>query len=211
MDRKALAIRVGSAAVLLPVVLLVVYLGGLWFALMMAVAGALMGYEWNRMCGGGIDVMLGVFAATVVPMACLGARNYIFAAWVALACGLLLTLVLAIVLKRNIGWALSGLIYIGVPVLALVWLRLVQPEGLKLILWILFVVWAADTGAFFAGSAIGGPKLAPAISPNKTWSGAIGGLVGAKSCRVRLRNCRRRTDSHRDDRERFGGLCGRVG
>ena len=179
MDRKALALRVGSAAVLLPVVLLVVYLGGLWFTFMIAVAGALMGYEWNRMCGGGIDVMLGVFAATVVPMACLTGRNEILGAWVALACGLLVTLVVASVLKRSIGWALSGLIYIGVPVLALVWLRVVQPEGLKLVFWILCVVWAADTGAFFAGSAIGGPKLAPAISPNKTWSGAIGGLVGA--------------------------------
>ena len=65
------------------------------------------------------------------------------------------------------------------PVLSLVWLRVVQPAGLRQVLWILCVVWATDTVAFFAGSVIGGPKLAPAISPNKTWAGAIGGLVGA--------------------------------
>jgi len=41
------------------------------------------------------------------------------------------------------------------------------------------VVWGTDIVAYFTGRAIGGPKLAPAISPNKTWSGAIGGLVGA--------------------------------
>ena len=179
MDRKALALRAGSAAILLPAVLLVVYVGGWWFTALMAITGALMGYEWNRMSGGGIDIMLGVFAAAVVPMACLTGRNEIFSAWVFLAGGLLLTLIVALILKRKIGWALSGLIYVGVPVLSLVWLRVVQPEGLRLVLWILCVVWATDTVAFFAGSVIGGPKLAPAISPNKTWAGAIGGLVGA--------------------------------
>jgi phosphatidate cytidylyltransferase len=49
--------------------------------------------------------------------------------------------------------------------------------GLVAILWLFAVVWAGDTGAYFAGRLIGGPRLAPAVSPNKTWAGAIGGAV----------------------------------
>jgi phosphatidate cytidylyltransferase len=56
-------------------------------------------------------------------------------------------------------------------------LRNDSPYGLVAVVWLFAVVWAGDTGAYFAGRAIGGPKLAPAVSPNKTWSGAIGGAV----------------------------------
>jgi phosphatidate cytidylyltransferase len=71
-----------------------------------------------------------------------------------------------------------GLLYAGLPALALLFLR-DQPLGIGLTLWTLAVVWATDIGAYFAGRAIGGPKLAPAISPNKTWAGLVGGIVAA--------------------------------
>lgn len=72
----------------------------------------------------------------------------------------------------------AGLLYAGLPALSLVYLR-DEPHGLWLALWTLAVVWATDIGAYFAGRAIGGPKLAPAISPAKTWSGLGGGIVAA--------------------------------
>jgi phosphatidate cytidylyltransferase len=72
-----------------------------------------------------------------------------------------------------------GLLYAVVPAAALVFIRQ-QPElGLMLALWTLAIVWATDIGAYFAGRAIGGPKLAPRISPNKTWAGLVGGMVSA--------------------------------
>ncbi|MFM9978912.1 MAG: phosphatidate cytidylyltransferase [Sphingomonadaceae bacterium] len=71
-----------------------------------------------------------------------------------------------------------GIIYIALPVMALIWLR-ERPDGLMLALWSLAVVWMTDIGAYFAGRLIGGPKLAPAISPNKTWAGLAGGMVAA--------------------------------
>ncbi|WP_164158291.1 phosphatidate cytidylyltransferase, partial [Sandarakinorhabdus rubra] len=71
-----------------------------------------------------------------------------------------------------------GLLYCALPVVALIWLR-AQPWGLYATLFVMAVVWGADIAAYFTGRALGGPKLAPAISPNKTWSGALGGLAGS--------------------------------
>jgi phosphatidate cytidylyltransferase len=71
-----------------------------------------------------------------------------------------------------------GVGYIGTAAIAILFLR-EQPNGFLLALWTLVVVWATDTGAYFAGRAIGGPKLAPVISPNKTWAGLIGGMIAA--------------------------------
>lgn len=69
-----------------------------------------------------------------------------------------------------------GVGYIGTAAISLLFLR-EQPLGFALALWTLAIVWATDIGAYFAGRTIGGPKLAPTISPNKTWAGLIGGMV----------------------------------
>jgi len=71
-----------------------------------------------------------------------------------------------------------GVGYIGSAAIAILFLR-EQPLGFALALWTLAIVWATDIGAYFAGRAIGGPKLAPVISPNKTWAGLAGGMITA--------------------------------
>jgi phosphatidate cytidylyltransferase len=77
-------------------------------------------------------------------------------------------------------WALAvGVLYVGVAGLALIWLRADGIAGRMNVLFLLLVVWASDIGAYLVGRALGGPKLAPTISPGKTWSGAAGGLLAA--------------------------------
>lgn len=77
-----------------------------------------------------------------------------------------------------IGWMTAGLVYAGLLVLAPVILRRDPELGLVAILFLFAVVWVTDIAAYFAGRAIGGAKLWPAVSPNKTWSGAVGGAAG---------------------------------
>jgi phosphatidate cytidylyltransferase len=78
-------------------------------------------------------------------------------------------------------WFSLGFLYICIPSAAILWVRddPVTGQGIQLLAWILALVIATDTGAYAAGRSIGGPKLAPAISPNKTWAGLIGGMVSA--------------------------------
>jgi phosphatidate cytidylyltransferase len=72
-----------------------------------------------------------------------------------------------------------GFIYIGAALLALLWLRHQPILGRETVLWLVACVWATDIGAYFVGSLVGGAKLAPTISPGKTWSGLIGGMCWA--------------------------------
>lgn len=76
-------------------------------------------------------------------------------------------------------WYVSGFAYALVSALSLLWIRDRADNGTALVLWVFILVWSVDIGAYFAGRAIGGPKLAPAISPNKTWAGFYGGIGAA--------------------------------
>ena len=70
----------------------------------------------------------------------------------------------------------AGVLYIAPAIVALIWLR-AQPNGLRWVLLLAGVVWGGDVGAYLVGRLVGGPRLAPAISPGKTWSGAAGGTL----------------------------------
>lgn len=73
-------------------------------------------------------------------------------------------------------------LYISLPFLSMLWLRLESgPYGLALFLFLMLSIWATDIGAYAAGKSIGGPKLAPRISPKKTWAGLIGGMVASST------------------------------
>jgi phosphatidate cytidylyltransferase len=76
-------------------------------------------------------------------------------------------------------WYIGGFVYAAAAALSLLWVRERGDNGLALVLWVFIVTWATDIGAYFTGSAIGGPKLAPAISPGKTWAGFYGGVAAA--------------------------------
>jgi len=82
---------------------------------------------------------------------------------------------------QHLPWLLFGLLYILLPCLILIWLRDIENQGRQIVIWLFSVIWATDIGAYVSGRIIGGPKLAPTISPNKTWAGFFGGLIFAGS------------------------------
>lgn len=80
---------------------------------------------------------------------------------------------------NRLTWLVGGLLYVLAPSVALLLLRDDPETGRALVFWLLAVVWATDIGAYLFGRLIGGPKLAPSISPKKTWAGLLGGMFCA--------------------------------
>ena len=105
--------------------------------------------------------------------------GYAFAVFVALGSVMIFYEWRRLVAGWGFGWKAAGFIYALLPALSLLWIRDRAPHGLELLLWIFIITWTTDIGAYFAGRAIGGPKLAPKISPNKTIAGLFGGMVSA--------------------------------
>ncbi len=100
------------------------------------------------------------------------------------ALGLLLLSALLAILAvipgpARVFWALLGVCYVVFPIIALLALR---EDGLDLIIWLLFIIWMSDIGAYLVGSMVGGPRLWRRVSPGKTWSGAIGGTIIGVGC-----------------------------
>jgi phosphatidate cytidylyltransferase len=172
-----LRLRILSASVLAPLALGCIWIGGAAFAALVALIAAGLSYEWIGLCGRRAVRPAALFAALplAVVLTAMGATTY--------AIGLL---VLATLAGIAIGHGLSrdrplafGVPYLGLGALSLVWLRLPPHSGGVNVMVLLLVVWSSDIGAYMAGRAIGGPRLAPSVSPGKTWSGAIGGLAAA--------------------------------
>ncbi len=179
--------RAASAAVLAPIVLAAVWLGGLLFAALVAVVAAIVVLEWwavtmprrpGRAKGLDPAATIAAVSAGAAPLA-MAASQPLFAALLLITGAGLVAL-----LHRNaVGrwlWPAVGIAYAGLPALALVGMRDL-PGGLWFVLALMIIVWTTDSVAYFGGRAIGGHKLWPSVSPGKTWSGAICGLAGGVS------------------------------
>ena len=118
-----------------------------------------------------------VMAGIALAAAFLG--GYYFAVLAALAAGVMFTEWRRLTDGWGLSWTVGGLFYALIPTLSLLWIRDRAPQGLELLYWVFVVTWTTDIGAYFAGRAIGGPKLTPTISPNKTIAGLVGGMVSA--------------------------------
>lgn len=130
--------RIISALILIPVALILVYLGGYAFLGAMFMIATFMSYEWVGMVG-----------------------------------------------RENYRLQALGALYILLPCVSLIYIRSLD-DGMAMMIYLFLTVWATDTGAYVTGIIVGGPKIAPHISPSKTWSGAFGGLALAVLVSVAL-------------------------
>lgn len=175
-----LRLRVISAAVLVPIAVALVALGGWWFTGLVGIAGLLMANEWDKLTGGsGVGPAGLALAVLMLAAVLLTAIDAAMAAIYLLLAAIPIMAVLARWQNRRLVWPMLGVLWLGLPCIAAVWLRQLPDVGLEAVLWVLVLVWASDSGAYAAGRGIGGPKLAPRISPNKTWAGLAGGVIGA--------------------------------
>ncbi len=175
-----LGLRVLSAAVAIPIVLGMTILGGIWFQFLVLLLAALLA---NELVENVVGVHAGILRLlTVMLFIGSGVLSINGAVVPALAVGfagaLVFTAMARIQNVRAVIFA-AGIIFGNSAVVGLIALRSDLNYGLVAILWLFGVVWSVDSMAYFSGRLIGGPKLAPKISPNKTWAGFYGGLAGA--------------------------------
>jgi phosphatidate cytidylyltransferase len=181
--RHNLVVRVISAAVLAPLVLAIAYVGGWAFFILCALAAAGILWEWMHLVAGRMDLQLLVPGWTALLAALiLTGTGHPAAATVAVGVGVviggLVTLMAAAGGGARAAWVAGGMAYAGIGFLGPALLRSDAQLGFQAIAFVALSVWLTDIFAFFVGRSLGGPLLWPRVSPNKTWSGAIGGLVG---------------------------------
>ncbi len=192
-----LTVRFAAGVAMAAVALLAIYLGGWPFRILVALGAAVMIVEWADLKQ--VPRLWAWVGAGAMALFLLAASEWLFPAgqmdeivttggegviaiaaesfspaWYGFGAAAALALLLGLASRRPaMAW---GFVYIGVPAFALL---VMSWAFYALVLWAMVVTWATDIGAYAAGRTIGGPKLAPRISPNKTWAGLIGGVLAA--------------------------------
>lgn len=168
---KELPTRVLSAAVLAVFPLAGAWFGGWIAGIVVAIATAIVHLEWYAVTREGDPRRFAGTVALVVSLLVLTAGYPL------IAFGIVALAAVGIAVVTRKPWAPAGVIYGAAFGFGLLLLRLAPEDGRTAIFFLLAVVWATDTGAYFVGRVVGGAKLWPVVSPNKTWSGAIGGFA----------------------------------
>lgn len=130
--------RVLSAAALVPVIVMMIWVGGALFDALLVAASVIMAFEWCHIIS----------------------KNT------------------ALDEKKTRYWMLGGVAYVTISIVSLMYLRQLE-DGFMAVLGLFIMIWVVDISAFISGKIIGGPKIWPQISPNKTWAGLVGAMLGA--------------------------------
>jgi phosphatidate cytidylyltransferase len=188
-DWRNLLLRIASGVVLAPIVLAAAYWGGWFFLVLCGLAAGGILWEWARLVAGRSDPRLLApgtlaLAAAFVLTGTGGARSATLGSTLAIALGAILAGVLNYGQptmpngRASAMWAAAGVVYVGIVFLGPALLRSDPDFGFVAFLFLAATVWMTDICAYAIGRAVGGPLLLPRVSPNKTWAGAVGGLIG---------------------------------
>ena len=180
-EHGSLRPRVLSAITLAPLPIAAIWFGSPWLPLLTALAGAVMAWEWGRLCrlgrfGATGIVLVGVVLATIATATLTTLGSAVGFALLGVA------IVFWSARRRpdlHPEWTAFGALWVTLPCICLLWLARGGPNGRATLLWLLAVVWATDIGAYVIGRMLGGPRLAPRWSPRKTWAGLAGGAACA--------------------------------
>jgi phosphatidate cytidylyltransferase len=168
--------RTGAGIAMMALALSSAWAGGLWFAGFWLVAASLVLWEWlgfaDRSRGAWFPGAAGLAAAAVFAN-----NSMLLASLIPLVIGALVTGLVESGSARLRMWSAGGVFYAGGMLVAVCLLRVSSPLGLRAILWLFAVVWGTDIMAYFGGRLMGGPKLWVRVSPGKTWSGFVTGIV----------------------------------
>ncbi|WP_309089765.1 phosphatidate cytidylyltransferase [Phenylobacterium sp.] len=178
-DWSNLGLRIASAVVIAPAAVGAAWLGGWPYLVLIAIGVALLALEWGGMSAPVAPTRVSA-AVTVAVLASvfLAYQDQDVLAWSAVAVGALAAALVARGVAERPADAAFGVIYIAPAAICLVWLRSTD-QGHWWMMTLFAATWAADIGAFAVGSLLKGPKLWPRFSPNKTWSGFVGGLAAS--------------------------------
>ena len=186
----ALRLRILSAAVLAPLAVVAVWVGGSLLAALTLSGAAIMGWEWGRLTDRGRFGPPGALVAATevigVGVAALGRPGVALGV---LAAGAVARLTWPGGESGGKLWAGIGTLWIGATSVSFLWIGAADAAGRATLLWLFALVWATDSAAYLVGSWAGGPRLAPRWSPKKTWAGAVAGvaaagLVGAMTSKI---------------------------
>jgi phosphatidate cytidylyltransferase len=176
-DQRNLVMRIAVAAVLIPLAVAIAYAGGWLWAALVTLAAIGLFVEWLAIVG-----LAGASRVTVPGVAALAIAGLCFAigrldvALMVLGAGLV---AVASIAPERRSWAAAGFLYAAAAEIASVLVRLDPVKGFAALMFVLLIVWVTDSGGYFAGRGIGGPKLWPRVSPKKTWAGAVGGFAAS--------------------------------
>ena len=179
---RNLLMRIVVAAVLIPLAVAIAYAGGWLWATLVTLAAIGLFLEWLTVVGlaGATRVSVPGVAALAVAGLCL-AIGRIDVALIVLVIGFVVAVSMAPE-RRN--WVAAGFLYAAAAEIASVLVRLDPVKGFAALMFVLLIVWVTDSGGYFAGRGIGGPKLWPKVSPKKTWAGAAGGFAASLAVAV---------------------------
>ncbi len=174
--------RVYSALILASVALFMTFTSVASFALLIAMYTVAMAWEWGRLVRGeGLDAAFAAQVATTFAACLVTVLGCPACAILTVILGAALVFLLRLLrdARPQAWWSATGVYYAGLPAVSLIWVRGDAEYGVIAILYLFAIVWTTDSAAFLFGRWIGGPKLAPLISPKKTWAGLIGGTLSS--------------------------------
>jgi phosphatidate cytidylyltransferase len=182
---RDLVLRVASALVLAPLAIGTAYFGGWPFALFWSLAAIGVFWEWSALVAGTErrSVLMVGGAALIISLGLATGGRLM---WATIVTGLGIIATAAVAPAQYRGWAAAGVPYAGAIGIAPIALRADSEDGFVAVMLLFAVVWSTDIAGYFLGRLIGGPKLLARVSPRKTWSGAISGLIAAVLAAIAL-------------------------